>query len=52
MQLEIMKPKEQSAPKKPSVVIDPNPKREREFLDASGNIIDPKTKQIIKKYEE
>lgn len=28
-----------------------NPKRERELLDKFGNVIDPRTKQIIKKAE-
>jgi hypothetical protein len=34
-----------------SVTISSNPKREREFLDKQGNVIDFKTKQIIKKAE-
>lgn len=35
-----------------SVIIDPNPKKEREMLDKDGNVIDPRTKQIIKKAED
>lgn len=38
--------------KKQSVFIDPNPKRERIFLDANGNEIDMKTKTIIKQAEQ
>lgn len=34
---------------KPSVVISPNLKRTRERVDANGNTIDPRTKEIIKK---
>ena len=33
------------------VSISPNPHREREVLDRDGNVIDLKTKQIIKKAE-
>ena len=35
-----------------SVTISSNPKREREFLDKQGNVIDPRTKQVIKKAEQ
>lgn len=35
-----------------STFIDPNPKREREMLDKHGNVIDPRTKQIIRKAED
>ena len=38
--------------KRISVVISPNPKREREMFDIDGNIIDFKTKQIIRKAED
>ena len=37
---------------KKSVFIDPNPVRVREMLDRDGNVIDPRTKQIIKKAED
>ena len=37
---------------RPRVVIDPNPRKERERLDKDGNIIDPRTKEIIKKAED
>jgi hypothetical protein len=37
---------------RPSVVIGANLKRESERLDKDGNIIDPRTKQIIKTAEE
>jgi hypothetical protein len=33
--------------KRASVVVDPNPRKERVFLDADGNEINPRTKQII-----
>lgn len=36
---------------RPAVTIDPNPRRERELLDKDGNVIDPRTKQIIKMNE-
>ena len=32
-----------------STFIDPNPRREREMLDKDGNVIDPRTKQIIRR---
>ena len=32
--------------------IDPNPVRIREMLDKDGNVIDPVTKQIIKRVNE
>ena len=35
-----------------SVFIDPNPRKEREMLDKYGNVINPKTKEIIRKAEE
>jgi hypothetical protein len=35
-----------------SVTISSNPKREREFLDKNGNVINPRTKQIIKRAEQ
>lgn len=37
---------------KPSTFIDPNPIRVREMLDKAGNVIDPRTKQIIRKNDE
>jgi len=33
---------------KKSTFVDPNPIRVRETLDKSGNVIDPRTKQIIR----
>lgn len=33
--------------KRPSVTIAANLKREREMIDIDGNIIDPRTKQVI-----
>jgi len=38
--------------KKCSVVISPNPERTSERIDFNGNIIDPRTKQIIVPKEE
>ena len=35
-----------------STFIDPNPVRVREMLDKDGNVIDPRTKQIIRKADE
>ncbi len=35
-----------------SVVISPNLKREKVYLDKDGNEIDPKTKQIIRRAEK
>ena len=35
-----------------NTVISPSPKKEREMLDKEGNIIDPRTKQIIKRVNE
>jgi hypothetical protein len=32
--------------------VDPNPRKEKEMLDRDGNVIDPRTKQIIKKVED
>lgn len=32
--------------------IDPNPVRVREMLDKDGNVIDPRTKQIIRRADE
>jgi hypothetical protein len=54
MKLEILKESQpQNAPKKKqSVVIDPNPKRIRVTLDANGNEVDMRTKQIINKAQE
>ncbi len=43
---------EQSKSGGKSTFIDPNPRRERETLDKYGNVIDPRTKQIIKKAED
>lgn len=37
---------------KKTVFIDPNPRKEKEVLDKHGNVIDPRTKQIIKTAEE
>lgn len=37
---------------KPRVSIDPNPRREREMLDKDGNVIDFRTKQIIRRKGE
>ena len=34
------------------VVISPNLIREKEMLDKFGNVIDPRTKQIIRKAEQ
>lgn len=34
---------------KPSVVVSSNPIRIREMLDKEGNVIDPRTKQIIRR---
>jgi len=34
------------------VSVDPNPVRVREMLDAEGNVIDPRTKVILKKVNE
>lgn len=34
--------------KKGKTTISPNPKREREMLNSSGDVIDPKTKQVIR----
>lgn len=31
-----------------STVISANPKKEKEMLDKFGNVIDPRTKQVIK----
>lgn len=54
MQVGILKTSENQTPakKKASVVIDPNPIRTRVFLDANGNEINPRTKQIIKPNEQ
>jgi len=42
-----------SAPKKPSIGIDPNPKRERVILDAEGNEIRGfKNNEILKTNED
>ncbi len=38
-----------AGPNKSGVVIDPNPKKEREVLDRDGNVINPRTKEIIRK---
>jgi len=35
-----------------STVISANPVREREMLDRHGNVIDPRTKQIIKRAQD
>lgn len=35
-----------------NVVISPTLKKEREFIDRQGNIINPRTKEIIQKKEE
>ncbi len=32
--------------------IDPNPRKTREMLDRDGNVIDPVTKQVIRKNNE
>ncbi len=37
---------------KKSVTIDPNPRKEKEMIDRDGNVIDPRTKQIIRKNNE
>lgn len=37
--------------KSSSVVVSVNPKRESETLDKAGNVINPRTKQIIRKFE-
>ena len=37
--------------KESNVVISSNPVRIREMLDKNGNVIDPRTKQIIKRAE-
>lgn len=55
MKLEILADKNipTPTPKKPSVVIAPNLKRERVLLDANGNEISNfKTKEIINKVEQ
>lgn len=39
------------AQKRGRVVISTNPVREREMLDIDGNVIDPRTKRIIRKAE-
>jgi len=39
-------------PNKKTVFIDPNPVRVREMLDANGNVIDFRTKQIIRKADQ
>jgi len=38
--------------KRSGVTIDPRPKITREMLDRDGNVIDPRTKQIIKRAED
>lgn len=35
-----------------STFVDPHPHKEREMLDKDGNVIDPRTKQIIKKIDK
>ena len=37
---------------KPTTVVSSNPIRVREMVDVNGNVIDPKTKQIIKKAQD
>lgn len=38
--------------KQNNVVISPNLKKESEMIDRNGNVIDPRTKQIISKAEK
>lgn len=38
--------------KRPGVYIDPNPVKVSERVDANGNVIDPVTKQIIRKADK
>jgi hypothetical protein len=47
-----IKQREHVASTKKSVFIDPNPRKEREMLDRDGNVIDPRTKQIIRRKED
>ena len=43
---------QRSGTSKRSVFIDPRPRKESEMLDKAGNVIDPKTKVIIKTAEQ
>lgn len=47
-----MKEAKEASQKKSKVTIASNLTRVREMLDADGNVIDPKTKQIIRKANE
>ncbi len=49
MKININQKKEEGAPKKGGVYIAPNLIRTSERLDKDGNIIDPRTKRIIKR---
>lgn len=37
---------------RPRVVVSPNIKKVSERVDSNGNIIDPRTKQVIKRVDE